>query len=60
MNRPIQLPKLMARCTIEPDIDPDGNKIYPDLDVYEGGGATVMPGEFKIRFIERENRINLL
>jgi hypothetical protein len=49
--------RVMARCTIEPALNMDGSQIYPDLDAVRYGGATVLLAPFKIRFIERENRL---
>lgn len=51
--------RVMARCTIEPDVDPQGNLVYPDLDDFKDGGATLLPAPFKVRFVERKDRIIL-
>jgi hypothetical protein len=47
----------MARCTIEPALNTEGIQIYPDLDDVRDGGATLLPAPFKVRFVERENRL---
>jgi hypothetical protein len=52
--------KVMARCNIEPAIAPNGDKIYPDLNSFKDGGAVLLPGAYKVRFVEREESINLL
>lgn len=47
----------MARCTIEPALTPKGQLIYPNLTDIRNEGATVVPGPFKLRFIERDDRL---
>lgn len=49
----------MARCNIEPAIGPAGEKVHPDLDGFTDGGATLLLSPFKIRFVEREDRIRI-
>ena len=51
------LTRMMARCTIEPLIAANGEKIYPNLDDFTDSGSTLTPGPFKLRFIEREDRV---
>lgn len=48
---------MMARCTIEPAVSENGDKVYPDLDDFKDGGATLLPGAFNIRFVEREDPV---
>ncbi|KAL0137876.1 cytochrome P450 [Mucor lusitanicus] len=43
--------KVMSRCTIEPILP-----VYPNLDDVRSAGATVVPGPFKLRFVERDDR----
>lgn len=49
----------MARCRIEPALSENGDKIYPNLVDVNDGGSTVSPLPFKVRFVEREDRVNL-
>ncbi|KAI9486152.1 MAG: cytochrome P450 [Benjaminiella poitrasii] len=49
--------RMMARCTIEPAISSTGEKLYPDLDDFKDGGATLVPAPFYLRFVEREDRL---
>lgn len=49
----------MARCTIEPAIGSNGEKIYPDLDDFIDDGATLAPAPFSIRFVERKDRVTI-
>ncbi|KAK4512490.1 uncharacterized protein ATC70_003191 [Mucor velutinosus] len=48
--------KVMSRCTIEPAIASNGQDEYPNLDDGRSVGATVVPGPFKLRFVERSDR----
>ncbi|CEP10775.1 hypothetical protein [Parasitella parasitica] len=49
--------KVMARCTIKPTNLPNGQSVYPNLNDIRGRGAAVLPGPFRLRFIERDNRL---
>ncbi|KAG1456587.1 hypothetical protein G6F56_006794 [Rhizopus delemar] len=51
------LTKILATCTIEPTISPEGNKVYPDLEEVVDTGFVIGPTPFKIRLAERENKI---
>lgn len=49
--------RIMSRCTIEPVIASNGQAIYPNLnDVRNAGETVVVPGPFKLRFVERDDR----
>ncbi|KAL9544497.1 hypothetical protein MBANPS3_007598 [Mucor bainieri] len=48
--------RVMSRCTIEPAIASNGRSVYPNLSDVRNAGATVVPGPFKLRFIERDDR----
>ncbi|KAL7326998.1 hypothetical protein PS15p_209253 [Mucor circinelloides] len=49
--------RLMARCTIEPATASNGQVVYPNLYNVRNAGTAVMPGPFKLRFVERDNRL---
>ncbi|KAG2230874.1 hypothetical protein INT48_003037 [Thamnidium elegans] len=51
--------RVMARCRIEPALSENGDKIYPNLVDVNDGGSTVSPLPFKVRFVEREDRVIL-
>ncbi|KAG1462291.1 hypothetical protein G6F46_004333 [Rhizopus delemar] len=51
------LTKILATSTIEPAISSTGEKIYPDLDNVIDTGITVGPVPFKIRLVERMDRV---
>ncbi|KAI7867264.1 cytochrome P450 [Spinellus fusiger] len=48
---------LFARCTIEPSLDSNGNPVYGDIDSYVDGGLTVMTKTYKIRLVERPDKL---
>lgn len=51
------LVRIFARCTIEPALNADGKPVYPDLDGLRDGGLVVLPREYKVRFVKREDSL---
>ncbi|KAI8644833.1 cytochrome P450, partial [Parasitella parasitica] len=49
--------RVMARCTIKPANLPNGQHVYPNLKDIRSRGAAVVPGPFRLQFIERDNRL---
>ncbi|KAI9277411.1 cytochrome P450 [Sporodiniella umbellata] len=49
--------RILAASTIEPLNTPTGEKIYPDLDNIVGNGFTKKPALFKVRLVDRPNKI---
>ncbi|CEG66624.1 hypothetical protein RMATCC62417_03169 [Rhizopus microsporus] len=47
--------KLVSRCIIEPELSPDNERLYPDLQHGVNTGVGVTPLPFKIRLIKRDN-----
>ncbi|KAI9243777.1 cytochrome P450 [Sporodiniella umbellata] len=48
--------KLLATCSIEPEILPSGEKLYPDLEKTIDSGFTIGPTPYKVHLKEREDR----
>ncbi|KAI7872669.1 cytochrome P450 [Spinellus fusiger] len=48
---------LWACCTIEPVLDSKGNPLYADIESFADGGLVFMPKPYKVRFIERPDRL---
>ncbi|KAI8879554.1 cytochrome P450 [Backusella circina FSU 941] len=48
---------IFSRCSIEPDIDSEGNICLPDISLPVDSGITQIAKPFKVRFIERANRL---
>ncbi|ORZ02475.1 cytochrome P450 [Syncephalastrum racemosum] len=51
------LVRIFARCTIEPVLGADGKPVYPDLNGLRDGGLVVLPLEYKVRFVKREDSL---
>lgn len=51
--------RLLVRATIEPPLDQAGNPVYPDMNKIANGGAIIFPAQDELRFIRRENPLNL-
>lgn len=51
--------RLLVRATIEPPLDQAGNSVYPDMNKIGNGGGIIFPTHDKLRFIQRENPLNL-
>lgn len=51
------LVRVFAKCRIEPHLDDQGNPVYPNLDGARNGGLVVLPLDYKVRFVEREDRL---
>ncbi|RCH92867.1 hypothetical protein CU097_003492 [Rhizopus azygosporus] len=47
--------KLVSRCITEPELSPDEERLYPDLQHGINTGVSVTPLPFKIRLIKRDN-----
>ncbi|KAI7864006.1 cytochrome P450 [Spinellus fusiger] len=48
---------LWANCTIVPALDSKGNPVYEKIDTFIDGGVAIMPAPYKVRFIERPDRL---
>ncbi|KAI7867266.1 cytochrome P450 [Spinellus fusiger] len=48
---------LWARCTIEPALDSNGNPVCTNIKSYVDGGVVSMPEPYKVRFVERPDRL---
>ncbi|KAI7861250.1 cytochrome P450 [Spinellus fusiger] len=48
---------LWARCTIEPALDSNGKPVYADIKSLINGGAVIMPKPYKVRFVERTDKL---
>ncbi|KAI7871358.1 cytochrome P450 [Spinellus fusiger] len=48
---------LLARCTIEPALDSSGSPVYGDIESSVDGGLVIRFKPYKLRFIERPDRL---
>ncbi|KAI7866128.1 cytochrome P450 [Spinellus fusiger] len=48
---------LWARCTIEPALDSNGKPVYADIESFVDGGLVIMPKHYKVRFVERADKL---
>ncbi|KAJ8658608.1 hypothetical protein O0I10_005648 [Lichtheimia ornata] len=53
------LVRLLAKATIEPMLDNNSNPIYPDMNALNYVGVVIIPGEDKMRFVKRNNPLNV-
>ncbi|ORY96170.1 cytochrome P450 [Syncephalastrum racemosum] len=53
-----KLIRIFARCIIEPDVDPQGKPVYPDIDGMKDGGLVVMPNDYTVRFVKRSDAVS--
>ncbi|KAI9251031.1 cytochrome P450 [Phascolomyces articulosus] len=51
---------IFAKCTIEPTIDAQGNPEYPNIEDVKAGGIVVTPVEYKVRFVPRALKRDIL
>lgn len=51
------LVRIFARCTLEPALDDQGKPMLPDLDAARDGGITVLPPEYRVRFVPRADAL---
>ncbi|KAI7867272.1 cytochrome P450 [Spinellus fusiger] len=48
---------LWSQYTIEPALDTNGNPVYADIESFNDSGAVVIPKPYKVRFIERPDKL---
>ncbi|KAI7872656.1 cytochrome P450 [Spinellus fusiger] len=48
---------LWACCTIEPVLDSKGKPLYADIEGFVDNGLVLMPKPYKVRFVERPDRL---
>lgn len=51
--------RILARFTIEPAIDEQGNNIKPNIEDIVDSGIVLEPENYKVRFVERDNYISI-
>ncbi|KAI7865738.1 cytochrome P450 [Spinellus fusiger] len=46
-----------ARSTVEPALDSNGDPVYGDIEGFIDGGIAIIPKPYKVRFVERPDRL---